>query len=119
LGQVGVSVEPGRIAAVDFSRLESQVGDRSVVREVLSLFCEHARKVLQGLDPLGPPEAWRQAAHSLRGSALGVGADALAEACAAAEMNPEAGVAEKTAARALIADRLGAAVTEIAQYAAR
>ena len=107
-------------ASIDFAHLESYVGgDQAIVREVLALFSDQARTVLPQLDPQGPAEAWRNTAHSLKGSALGIGAEALALACSEAEMKRDATVAEKQAARALIADRLGAALADIAAYKAR
>ncbi len=110
----------GRAIAVDFSRLEIQVaGDPGIVREVLSLFSEQARTVLLALDPQGPADAWRNAAHSLKGSALGIGAFELADACGAAEMAKEATPQEKRVYRARIADCLGAVLMDISAYTNR
>ena len=76
----------GRSSSVDFTHLENYVaGDRAVVREVLGLFSDQARTVLPTLNPNAPDDEWRHAAHSLKGSALGIGAFALAEACNDAE----------------------------------
>jgi HPt (histidine-containing phosphotransfer) domain-containing protein len=106
--------------AIDFSHLEHYVGgDQAIVREVLSLFSDQARTVLPQLDPQGSADAWRNTAHSLKGSALGIGALALAAACGDAEMARDAGLAEKQAARARIADRLGEALADIAAYTGR
>jgi HPt (histidine-containing phosphotransfer) domain-containing protein len=110
----------GRIIEVDFSLLEQQLlGDRAIVREVLALFGEHARTVLPQLDPHGSADAWRKAAHGLRGAALGIGANALAQACHDAEEAPDASPQEKAAARVRIAERLGAALADIALYTTR
>ena len=109
-----------RTGAIDFGHLEGYVGnDVGIVREVLSLFSDQARTVLPQLDPVGPPDAWRNAAHSLKGSALGIGAMALAAACSDAEIAKDAPPADKTAARARIADCLGACLTDIAAYTSR
>ena len=106
--------------AIDFSHLEHYVGgDQAIIREVLALFSDQARTVLPQLDPEGPVDQWRGAAHSLRGSALGIGAVALAAACGDAEQAKDSPVAEKVAARARIADRLGAVLTDIAAYMSR
>ncbi len=106
--------------AIEFSHLEHYVGnDKAVIREVLALFSDQARTVLPTLDPSGPPEQWRNAAHSLKGSALGIGAMALAAACSEAEQAKEAGVPEKTLARARIADCLGAVLADIVEYTTR
>ena len=106
--------------AIDFNHLERYVGgDQAIIREVLALFSDQARTVLPQLDPRGPADQWRSAAHSLKGSALGIGAGALAEACGQAELAKEAPVAEKIAARARIANCLGDVLADIAAYRAR
>ncbi|MGZ3275091.1 MAG: Hpt domain-containing protein [Phenylobacterium sp.] len=106
--------------AIDFSHLEHYVGgDHAIIREVLALFSDQARTVLPQLDPEGPVDQWRGAAHSLRGSALGIGALALATACGEAEQAKDGSVAEKIAARARIADRLGAVLSDITAYMGR
>lgn len=106
--------------AIDFSHLEHYVGgDQAIIREVLALFSDQARTVLPQLDPEGSTDQWRGAAHSLKGSALGIGAAALAAACGDAEQAKDAPVAEKIAARARIADCLGAVLADIAGYRGR
>lgn len=106
--------------AIDFSHLEHYVGnDKAVIREVLALFSDQARTVLPTLDPDGPSEQWRHAAHSLKGSALGIGATALAQACSEAEQAKEGDGPEKSLARARIADCLGAVLADIVDYTSR
>jgi HPt (histidine-containing phosphotransfer) domain-containing protein len=106
--------------AIDFSHLEHYVGgDQAIIREVLGLFSDQARTVLPTLDPAGPVDQWRNAAHSLKGSALGIGAMALASACSEAELAKDASIEQKAAARARIADCLGAVLTDIAVYTGR
>jgi HPt (histidine-containing phosphotransfer) domain-containing protein len=106
--------------AIDFNHLEHYVGgDRAIIREVLALFSDQARTVLPQLDPQGSADQWRSAAHSLKGSALGIGAGALAEACGVAEQAKEAPVAEKVAARVRIANCLGEVLADIAAYRTR
>jgi HPt (histidine-containing phosphotransfer) domain-containing protein len=106
--------------AIDFSHLDHYVGgDKAIIREVLVLFTDQARTVLPTLDPEAPPDKWRDAAHSLKGSALGIGAGALATACGEAEAAKEASVADKIAARARIADCLGDVLAEISAYTGR
>jgi HPt (histidine-containing phosphotransfer) domain-containing protein len=108
------AVRPG---SVDFGHLESYVaGDRAVVREVLSLFSDQARTVLPALDPVVGGNAWRDAAHSLKGSALGIGAFKLAEACSDAEIVRDEPVEVRRAARVRVAEALGLALTDIAAY---
>ena len=110
----------GMAGAIDFNHLEHYVGgDQAIIREVLALFSDQARTVLPQLDPAGSVDQWRSAAHSLKGSALGIGAGPLAEACGDAETAKDAPAAEKIAARARIADRLGAVLADIAAYRSR
>ncbi len=72
--------------AVDFDYLQGFcAGDMALVEEVLGLFSEQASLWGRLMDPAGDAEAWRDGAHTLKGSALGIGAEAVAEACDAAE----------------------------------
>jgi hypothetical protein len=62
--------------------------DRALQLEVLGLF----RMQVDGwrLAFTGEP-GWREAVHTMKGSARGIGLSALAAACEAAETTPEAG----------------------------
>jgi HPt (histidine-containing phosphotransfer) domain-containing protein len=97
--------------AVDFGYLEGfAAGDRQVISEVLSLFLEQAKIWVAGLAADNP--GWRDLVHTIKGSARGVGANALGDVCAHAEAyGPEGLVAVRAA--------LAAAVSEIAAYQAR
>lgn len=104
--------------AVDFAHLERYAGhDQALVDEVLSIFREQAAMWLRLLDPRAPGEAWRDAAHSLKGSALGVGAFALADECEAAELASGANEVERTVALDRIKDALDLALADVAAYA--
>lgn len=73
-------------AALDYAHLKVQAADDvSVMREVLALFLVHTEQVLEQLSLASDEKAWKQLAHTLKGSARGVGAFALAEAAASAE----------------------------------
>ena len=78
--------------AVDFAYLEDfAAGDLGVVEEVLSLFRQQA-DLWSGM--LRPEfEGWRDAVHTIKGAARGVGAFALGEACALAEIHGVARIA--------------------------
>ncbi len=103
--------------AVNFGHLERYAaGDQALVDEVLEIFREQAAIWLRLLDPAAPDEAWRDAAHSLKGSALGVGAFALADECEAAERSQGAELADRTRMLDQIRDALDAALTDIAAY---
>jgi HPt (histidine-containing phosphotransfer) domain-containing protein len=103
------SVEP--VGAVDFDYLEGfAAGDKIVVREVLSLFREQAEAWAKGLDPADP--GWRDVVHTIKGAARGVGANALGDICAKAEIDGESRLPDVRSA-------LEAAVADIAAYQAR
>jgi len=104
--------------AVDFAHLERYAGhDQALVDEVLSLFREQATLWLRLLDPAVAGEAWRDAAHSLKGSALGVGAFALADECEFAERASGEGEVERTMALSRVRDALDLALADVAAYA--
>jgi hypothetical protein len=72
--------------AVDFGYLETFAqGDMTVVEEVLNLFREQAALWSALLRP--GSEGLHDALHTIKGASRGVGAFALGEACAVAEVN--------------------------------
>lgn len=72
--------------AVDYEHLRNQAaGNIDVMREVLGLFETHCEQVLAELENAKDAKAWKQWTHTLKGSARGIGAFAVAEAAAEAE----------------------------------
>ncbi len=103
--------------AVDFPYLERYAGhDQALVEEVLGLFREQAEIWVRLLDPAAADEAWRDAAHSLKGSSLGIGAFALADECEAAERSSGADLGERTVLLGHVRSALDAALADIAAY---
>lgn len=97
--------------AVDFTVLERTTVDDGVTDEVLALFQQQAALWSVMLDVAH--EGWRDAAHTIRGTAAAIGASALTQACAAAE------AAEKAAAPPLldrVRDALDGALHDVAAY---
>ena len=98
--------------AVDFSVLEAMTGgDDAVSEEVLDLFAQQAALWSPMLDVR--EDGWRDAVHTIRGAAAGIGAGRLAEACAAAE------AADKAEAPPLldrVRDALNVALADVAAY---
>jgi len=95
--------------AVDFKHLEGfAAGDQQVVDEVLALFQEQAQLWSSMLDPASL--GWRDAVHTIKGAARGVGAFALGDACEAAEAKGEG-------ALHAVRDALDAALADVAAYA--
>jgi hypothetical protein len=104
--------------AVDFAHLESYAaGDAAVIDEVLELFREQVAIWLRLLDPNGPTQGWRDAAHTLKGSSLGIGAWALAEACGQAEAAQDAELGQRILLLERIRTAADAALSDIAAYA--
>ncbi|MAK59983.1 MAG: phosphotransferase [Ponticaulis sp.] len=66
-------------------------GDSELAVEVLDIFAGQVETWGQMLDAKSDPERWADAAHTLKGAALGIGAVQLADACKLAE---EAGRSE-------------------------
>lgn len=85
------------MSAVDFAYLESFVGnDRGIVREVLELFRQQAQSWSETLE--AERADWRDVAHTIKGAARGIGANALGDAAAAAEAGTPADLAAVKAA---------------------
>ena len=94
--------------AVDFAYLEGfAAGEDDVIEEVLGIFREQS--VLWGAMLKPDHEGWRDAVHTLKGAALGVGARSLGQTCAACEAIGPSGL---TAVR----DSLDEALADIAAY---
>jgi len=73
-------------AAIDLAHLEQYVaGDRALRDEVLSIFEQQAEVWSRMLEPGAPDDAWRDAAHALKGAARGVGAWEVGDLCERAE----------------------------------
>jgi len=98
--------------AVDVSVLEAFTqGDAALADEVLGLFQEQARMWSPMLDAREP--GWKDAVHTLKGSAASVGANALAEACAAAERADGDAVSGRLEA---VKDMLDSALADVAAW---
>ena len=102
--------------AVDFGHLQVYAGgDLALMEEVLGLFREQAAIWVRLLDPAAEAEAWRDGAHTLKGSGRGIGAFALADACEAAELSgPDLG--ERTVRLDRVKDELDRALADIAAW---
>ena len=98
--------------AVDFGVLERMTGGQDAITdEVLGLFGQQAALWSPMLDVR--EEGWRDAVHTIRGAASGIGADQLAGACQTAEAS------DKAAAPPLldrVRDQLEIALADVAAY---
>jgi HPt (histidine-containing phosphotransfer) domain-containing protein len=98
--------------AVDFTVLESFAAhDEGVIEEVLNLFREQAQIWSPMLDVRS--SGWRDAAHTVKGAAAGIGARELAELCGIAEQSPPQLAAP---ALARVNDALDRALADVAAY---
>jgi len=98
--------------AVDFGVLERMTGDDDAITdEILGLFAQQAALWSPMLDIR--EEGWRDGVHTIRGAAAGIGADALAKACAVAEAS-EKGEAPPLLDR--VRDALEIALGDVAAY---
>ena len=71
---------------IDLDHLDRYVaGDRSLRDEILGIFEEQAEMWTRMLDPGADDQAWRDAAHALKGASRGVGAWEIGDTCQAAE----------------------------------
>lgn len=92
--------EGERARPVDLAHLSRYtLGARDLEREVLELFCDQSGVYLEQLSKSASDQHWREAAHSLKGSALAIGAWAVAEAAARAERLSGPALAEGREAR--------------------
>lgn len=98
--------------AVDVTVLETFTqGDAALMDEVLGLFQEQARMWSPMLE--AREAGWKDAVHTLKGSAAGVGARDLAAACAAAEQADKDALPGRLEA---LKDALDAALSDVAAW---
>jgi HPt (histidine-containing phosphotransfer) domain-containing protein len=84
-------------------------GNRELELEVLNLFAAQAPEYVGGLRDARTGKEWRDAAHSLKGSARAVGAHFVAELAQRAELQ---GLPTDPGARAVTIDALAEAISE-------
>lgn len=94
------------------------LGDSVLEVEILGLFAGQAPATLAALAGAADPKAWRDAAHTLKGSARAVGATRVAAAAAAAEHLARAEPRQRQAALDAVAAAVDEACGWIAALAA-
>ncbi len=106
------AIDLARRAPIDFDHLRRYtLGDAMLEREVLELFCRHAPVLLAALRDAGSERSWRDAAHSLKGSARAIGAWEVAKGAELAEI-----AAAPERERRELVTRLEAAVGRIQRF---
>lgn len=92
----------GAAAAIDLAHLErATFGDAALKADLLALFERQALRLAAEIAAAPDARARAEAAHSLRGAALGIGAGAVAEAAGAVEAAGEDAAAFASALAAL------------------
>jgi len=91
------------------------LGERALEREVLQLFCTQSTIYLERLREASSDRDWKDAAHSLKGSAYAIGAWRAAEAAERAEALSGEALAQ---ARALRLREIESSVREAETYIA-
>ena len=89
------------------------LGERALEREVLALFCSQSSIYIERLHTARSDKDWKDAAHSLKGSATAIGAWRAAAAAANAEALSSEASAE---ARALRLGEIESSVREAEDY---
>ena len=108
LAPLTVHVQPDAEPAIDYGHLRQMTyGDRSLERELLELFDRQSFMLIARMREADAP-AVVTLAHTLKGSACGVGARYVAHAAEAAELAAAGPAAECAAA----IDRLAAAIED-------
>ena len=110
--------QTSNLAVLDLDHLSKMtMGDEGLAAEIIAIFQEQAAiwgRLLSAKEPAG---TWADAAHTLKGSALGIGAIRLARYCERAETLGRSGTA--TPAQAAVAlDDVRAALGEALEAAA-
>jgi len=103
--------------AIDFDHLARMTAnDDAIIAEVLDLFCEQVQMWGRLLDPRGDAAAWRDGAHTLKGSALGLGAHDLGAICGEAEAAWQADAGVKAALKDKLDFAVDLALADIAAW---
>jgi len=103
--------------AVNFSYLaDYTANDAALMDEVLGIFTQQSELWLRLLAPDSDADGWRDAAHTLKGAALGIGAQDLAKVCADAEAARGASLGARAALLDQIRFQLDLALGDIAAW---
>jgi len=74
------------LALLDRDHLKAMTGgDKALALEVIEIFREQTGLWMRLMDPKAEPRQWADAAHTLKGACLSLGALRLAQACERAE----------------------------------
>lgn len=104
-----------RAPLLDPAHLDRQTaGDAALKAELLALFADQCRRLLPALEDASRPRTERaDAAHTLKGSALGIGAARVAERADAVESALRAARGDGAAAITALAEDIAATLARI------
>lgn len=113
---------PAPLALLDRDHLAAMTGgDTSLAAEVIGIFRQQAEIWSRLLDPRADASQWADAAHTLKGASLGIGAVRLAAVCDRAERLGRAQTPPSVTAAAVmlgdVRDSLGETLEAVAKVA--
>lgn len=110
---------PDALPVLDRDHLSMMTsGDADLAVEVIEIFRHQAEIWGRMLTAREPAQTWADAAHTLKGAALGIGAIKLAKLCGQAETLGRSGEVSPTQASVMLED-VRAALTEAQDAAAK
>jgi HPt (histidine-containing phosphotransfer) domain-containing protein len=108
------------LPVLDLDHLSSMTGgDTELSLEVIDIFREQAQLWSRLLDPRAEARQWADAAHTLKGASLGIGALKLAAACERAEKAGRSDTAPSPAHASVLLGDVKDALGETLEAAAR
>ena len=113
---------PAPLVLLDLDHLQAMTGgDQALAMEVLEIFKHQAEIWSRLLDPRADASQWADAAHTLKGASLGIGAIRLAAICGRAEGLGRADTAPSVTAAAVmlgdVKDALGDTLEAVGKLA--
>lgn len=108
------------LPVLDLEHLAAMTGnDTALSLEVIGIFREQAQLWSRLLDPMSEARQWADAAHTLKGASLGIGALKLAAACERAEKAGRGETAPSKAHASVLLSEVKEALGETLEAAAR
>lgn len=108
------------LALLDRAHLSAMTGgDTDLSIEVIGIFREQAEMWSRMLDPKAEPRQWADAAHTLKGSSLSIGAIRLAAKCERAEKAGRADEAPSVTAAAVLLGEVRDVLNQTLEEAAK
>jgi HPt (histidine-containing phosphotransfer) domain-containing protein len=108
------------LPVLDLDHLSAMTGgDTELSLEVIGIFREQAQLWSRLLDPRAEARQWADAAHTLKGASLGIGALKLAAACGRAEKAGRSDTAPSPAHASVLLGDVKDALGETLEAAAR